>query len=514
MRRFATVLSRSIALLFSILFILSLVLVLVLVDIQFVFLNAETYKHALLEHNVYEQLPALMAEDSSAIKRFLGDSCKETPLVCAMKDSSSALRSCLMDALGEAAYLRIESGQRVSTAAELQSSQPCLDQDPEPETGPAAGWAGDNLISTALPEVQTCARQALGDETYQILYNGQRSPTTRETRRINACIRESRRNERANNPGIGGDLMPILEDFSPEQWEELINYLLPVGDLQRMTESGLDQVFAYVNGKTDIASVSLASLKKRLTGQSGDELILLLLQAQPACTAEELTQINSGNFENGGGTAIYCAVPEEALPLVMPAMRQRLEKVASRIPDEVVLTKPGSATAGTKSPFGEDPLKSARTIRNWMQYIPLLPLTLLLLITVFSVRSFKGLLRALGIPLLIAGLLGLSIGFAAGPLLEGTWVQYAISRIAPMISGGISQLVHSLARSITHEMGKWLMMEAGIATMLGLAAIILASHVGTKPAKTARSFTPPELAPRPEPPKEGLPRTRDESGYS
>src|SRR5688500_2376818 len=105
MRRFATVLSRSIAFLSSILFILSLVLVLVLVDIQFILLNAETYKHALLEHNVYEQLPALMAEDSSAIRRFLGDSCTETPLVCAMKGGSSEQRFCLMSALGEAAYL-------------------------------------------------------------------------------------------------------------------------------------------------------------------------------------------------------------------------------------------------------------------------------------------------------------------------------------------------------------------------------------------------------------------------
>lgn len=514
MRSLATILSRSTAILLSILFTFSLVLVLLLVDIQYVLLNTDTYKRAFLAHNVYEQLPALIAKDSSAIKRFLGDSCTETPLACAMGDGSPELQSCLVDSLGGAAYLEIESGQRDPTAAELQNSQLCLDRYAERESEPAGPSTGDNLLPIASADVQLCARQILGDETYQILYDGQRSPTTRETRRIKACIREARRNERVNNPGIGRDLMAILEDLSTTQWEELINYLLPVGGLQRMTESGLDEIFGYVNGKSNTVRVSMVSLKKRLTGESGDQLIRFLLEAQPACTTEELIQINAGNFENGGGTAIYCAVPEEARPLVMPAMRQRLEIAASEIPDDLVITEPVPGTAVNQSPLGQDPLTVARTIRTWIRFSPLLPLTLLLLMTAFNGRSIKGWLRSWGNPLILAGLIGLSIGLAAQPLLDWIWSQYVASQIQLLVSAGPGELGRHVARSLIQELGKWLMIESGLAIMLGLAVIVLSSHVGPKAAKTARSFIPPELAPRPEPPKKTPPRTRDETGYS
>jgi hypothetical protein len=364
--------------------------------------------------------------------------------------------------------------------------------------------------------VQACARDALGGEAYDALHDGQRPPTKRETRQINACIRQERRNARLDNPGIGGDLMPILNNFSPAQWEELIRFLLPASDLRRLTESTLDQVFGYLNGETDTVNVSLADVKRRLTGQSGEELILFLLDSLPACTPEQLAQISAGNFENGGAPAIYCAAAGETLALMLPEMQNRLTRVVSQLPDQAVLISPApaSGTAGSGGPFGDDPQTAIRTLRSWMRFSPLVPLSLLLLVTLFGVRSVRGWLRWWGIPLFIAGLIALGIGFAADPLLDWAWVNYILADLPPVFSSGLGELGYVLSRSIVHELGKWVMLEAGVIILLGLAAIIASNHIRSKRKETLRSFTPPELSSRKEASEPVSPRGKDDSGYS
>ena len=507
--------SNFLAVLCAVLFVIATVLALLLYSFSQTLFNAGAYKQALMENKAYEQLPSLMAEGSSSLERFLTQPCTDHALVCAMDSAASELQTCLMDSLGKQAYVEIGSRGRQPTAAELASSQPCLDQyagstlQPEPE----AGSPDDHPLSNASAEVQACARQALGDETYEALYNGQRPPTQRETRRINTCIRQVRREERLDNPGIGGDLMPLLKDFSPSQWEQLIRFLLPPKDLQHLAESALDQIFAYLNGESYTASVSLVQLKARLTGQAGQELILFLLNAQPPCTQEQQAQIDAGDFENGGGTAIYCAASGETLAKMIPPMQNRLSKVADQIPDEAVLIKPGAANSGNG--FGRDSFTAIRPLRNWMWLSLSLLLFLLMLMTVFGVRSIRDLLRWWGIPLFLAGLLALGIGLAAQPLLDQVWVNYALPQIPSMISSGLAELGHAVWRSVVRELVRWLMLEAALIALLGLAGIIASRHSGPKLKGTARSFTPPELSSSGQEVKERIrSRKENDSGYS
>ncbi|MGZ9166011.1 MAG: hypothetical protein ACXW4U_12635 [Anaerolineales bacterium] len=515
MRKIFTVISKFIAVLLSILFIVAMVLILLLVNLRSTLLSAETYKRALIEARAYQQLPALLAEGSSSLQGFLATACTDQALVCEMDSASPELQTCLMDSLGEQAYLEIGSRGREPTVAELAGSQPCLDQYAsttlQPETEAAS--PDDNPLSTVSAEVRACARQALGDETYEALYNSQRPPNKRETRRINACIRQVRRQARLDNPGIGGDLIVMLNDFSPEQWEQLIRTLLPADDLRHLTESALDQVFSYLNGESATASLSLVDLKAHLMGEAGDELILLLLNAQPPCTEEQQAQINAGNFENGGGTAIYCAASGETLTTMIPPMQNRLSKVAAQIPDEAVLIKPDAA--GSANGFGRDYFSSIRTLRNWMWLSPIVTLSLLVLITVFGVRSVKGLLRWWGIPLFSAAVIALGIGLAAGPLLDWVWVNYAVPQFPPIISSGPAKLGYDVMSSVVHELGKWVMIEASLIAFVGLGAIIASRHSGPKLKGTARSFTPPELSSSGQEVEDRVrSRNENDSGYS
>jgi hypothetical protein len=513
MRKFISFISKFIAVLFSILFVATTVLILMFVNMQHTLLNPETHKRFLSENRVYEQLPALIAEQSASLERFLAEPCTDAPLVCAMGDAPLELQTCLTESLGGQAYTDIHSGQREPTAAELDSSQACLDQYELLKTETEAGSANDNPLSSAPAKVQDCARQSIGDAAFEALNNGQRPATKRETRQINSCIRQARREARLEHPGIGGDLMVILHDFSPAQWEELIRFLLPAADLQRTTESALEDAFSYLKGERDSASVSMVELKMRLMGTAGDELILLLLKAQPPCTEEQKAQINAGNFENGGATAIYCAASGETLAKVIPPMRNRLSRVASQIPDRVVIFKPPSASNGDK--YGREPVTILRALFRSMRFIALMPLALLLLVAVFAVRSVKDLLRWWGIPLFIAGLIALGMALAAQPLLDWAWVNMVIENSPPFFSSGFRELGYVLSRSLVEELAKWIMLEAGLMALLGLAAILASRHTGAKLRATARSFTPPELSPDIQE-VEAFVRSRKEndSGYS
>jgi hypothetical protein len=489
MRTRFTAFYNFLAVLCAILFVIATVPVLLLSNSKQTLLNAEAYKRALIDNKAYEQLPALMAEGSSSLERFLEKPCTDNLLVCAMDNASPELQICLTDSLGPQAYGEIGSGQRDATDVEQDSSQACLDRYASTtlQTGPEAGSLDDQPLSSAPAKVQACARQVLGDEAYQTLSNNQRPPTKRETRQINACIRQARREARLNNSGIGGELMPILKDFSLKQWEELIRFLLPADELQEMTEAALDQVFSYLKGESNRASISLVNLKTRLRGQAGQELILFLLNAQPPCTEEQQAKINAGDFENGGGTAIYCAASGETLAQVIPPMQNRLSRLAAQIPNEAVLIKPISTSDAIS---GGDPFITIRRLRSWMRLSPLLPVSLLVLVTLFGVRSVKSGLRWWGIPLLSAGLIVLSIGIAAQPLLDWAWVNYAIPQFPSVISSGLAELGHDMFRSVVHELGKWLMLEAGPILLLGLAAIIGSFYVGPITPSDLRSPPP------------------------
>jgi hypothetical protein len=423
--------------------------------------NPETYKRTFAEQNLYERLPALVAENATAIKSYLGDPCADDTVVCTMEKFSP----------------------------------------------------GETVLASASPEVQACARLALGEEAYQALYIGERPPARREIRRVNACIRQIRREERASNPGIASDLVPVLHNLTAEQWEGLTRILLPANSLRQMTESGLDQAFAYLNSETASARISLAPLRSRLTGPAGDTLIRFLLEAQPACTEGQLAQINAGNFENGGATAIYCAVPEEALPLVIPSMRHRLEMVASELPDEIILSESAPVTPVGISVFTKNPLFAIRTIRKWIPFSPIVPLALLLFLTLFVVRSFKSLLRWWGSLALVAGLLALVLGIFARPLLEWIWLNRLSAGPPVVFSEGLVETGYAVIVSLIEELGKWLAIESGALVVLGLIALIF-SNAKRKPDTTARSFIPPELAPLLEPPQQTPAPTRNETGYS
>lgn len=460
MRRTLHPILRFLALLSSILFVPAAVLALALGNLPHTVLNPELYKRILVEENFYEDIPALAAEHAPDFARSLGGPCLDDPLGCVSDGASPLVLDCVVDAIGEVAIQEIESGARAPTGAEQDAALPCLVQTTRLETLSEDAPMDINPLPGLPPTVQACVRTEIGEEAYNELYDGGRDRTLRETRRINACVREARRDAREDNPGINIDLVPILDGLSQAEWEELIRFVLPPVDMRLMTESAVETGLAYVNLETDSVRIPLAHVKQNLTGDSGRELGILLLNFEPPCTAAQIAQIDLGNFENGGGTALYCAASGEILEKMAPGMQERLAAVADELPEEIVLVEPSPNRYTAKLAL----------LHTWIGRSPLIAISLLVLIGVFAARSLRSLLKWWGIPLLIAGVLGIGLGFAVHPLMDWALLEFAPAEAASLLGSGFGVLGHELLHAGVRELSLWIVIEAVAMTLLGLGA--------------------------------------------
>ncbi|HUF00288.1 MAG TPA: hypothetical protein VMN99_13605, partial [Anaerolineales bacterium] len=121
-----------------------------------------------------------------------------------------------------------------------------------------------------------------------------------------------------------GSAVPFLQILAVEDWQNNITLLLPPEELKAMANHALDATFDYLNGNTDSAVISLLPVKAHLAGEAGLQLVLQILRRQPACTAEQLTQMALGFF---GGQIALCNPPEQAIGLMMPFLQNQLQSM-------------------------------------------------------------------------------------------------------------------------------------------------------------------------------------------
>ena len=461
---FFHVVAQLLAGVFSILFVVTAVFVLLLISIDQALLSPETYKRALAGQAIYERIPALVAEQLGAFETFVSDPCAENPLVCRIDGASPELQACLTDVLGQEALVDLGTFKRSPTEGELQLAQPCLDQYGRRPTK-------DSALAAASPESQACVREALGEEVFDTLLNDERPPTDGEIREMTLCSDQPGGN--SDGSGFGGDSMAFMNNLSPGDWERLIGTLLPPDDLRAMSEQALDQVFAFLDGDTDSAKVSLSAMRDRLTGQAGADVIEILLAAQPPCTEAQLVQL-AADVSGGEGDLVLCQPQGEDHGPLMFVMRTRWNALVAEMPDEAEIMKPPSPSspANGGGPLGDDPLAALRYLHQGVWFSLLIPLGPLLLVTVFGVRSRKGWLRWWGVPMFIAGLLTVGLGIAAVPTLDWAWIGYIADKIPPMFSTSLSEVAHELANAVVRELSQVIVLGAGAVGLIGLGAIV------------------------------------------
>jgi hypothetical protein len=416
-RKFLSVIARVIAAIFATLFVITAVIGILLTTLNGQIFNANLYKNALVEQNIYSRLPEIVG--AAITRSVLNDPCAQNPLACSIDSASPELQACLTTALGTEAYQAIGSGSRSPTTAELQLAQPCL-----------------NRYASGLP-----AKQQMGMSS--------------------------------------GGMSSVLQNITAADWQAMLTIVLPTDEIKAMTESTLDQTFAYLNGEGISVYVPLESLKQSLLGPNGAALFLQVLMSQQPCNEQDLFQLISG-MSNGG--MVLCSPPKDFLPLVSVLLPELLKTFVPLIPDKAYIIQPpapGRSIPGS-GPFGADPVATLRIIRLVMRLSLLVPLVFLLLVTLLAVRSIKSWMRWWGIPFFASGIISLGLGISIVPALNAAWTWFVAPRVPVFIPAVITGTGFELLRSILHNLAIWIIIPGIILSVLGLGAWIGSNHIKGK----------------------------------
>ena len=394
------------AVIFAILFVITLVSTLFFYSLEKHAFDAESYKNAFRNENIYERLPAVIG-DQLVLSMGI-DHCAENPVSCETEYRSAELEACLLEALGRESYRALSNNERPLTKAENERIIPCYEKRGYPET-----TEGEENLLAAL------------------------------TRNLTA-----------------------------KDWEDFIIAIIPPEELEYISEDTLDRFFNYLNGNSDTASIPLTQIKKRLTSQAGTDAVMALIKAQPDCTTSDLLQIALGKIA-------ICQPPDLIIPALEPLIAMQLKTAASALPDQQILVQKSSA---------KETILEVQALRALMRLSPLIPIVLLLLITLLVVRDLLSWLRWWGIPLLIAGIIGVFMSLLTAPIAR-IMLSVPLNRNVSMeVSSSVTQLIHDLAESVIHSFIEDVVLYSLIFGIIGLIMTITSIFIKQKEKSIAETI--------------------------
>jgi hypothetical protein len=286
--------------------------------------------------------------------------------------------------------------------------------------------------------------------------------------RIPALLATTLANSITQNPNA----IPLIKALTVSDWETSISTLLPPEELKAVADNALDATFDYLNGKTDSAVISLTPLKTHLVGDSGLRVVIQFLSLQPACTAEQLSQMALGLL---GGQISLCNPPEEAMGLMAPFIQAQLQAMTSLIPEQVAFIP------STLSNTPNDPRLKLKLVRSAIKLTPFIPVLLLFGITLFGVRTLRDWLLWWGWPFILTGVTGALVALIGSPLI-GWILQLLIQNqgtifIPPILATSIGETTSAVARQMLAPVA----IEGFMLGLVGLGMVVMAMFLPKRP---------------------------------
>ena len=275
----------------------------------------------------------------------------------------------------------------------------------------------------------------------------------------------------------------MFNGLSTKQWETVISHLLPEDELQTITESTLDHAISYFRGESDSVQIPLDSLKARLIGQTGEELTTRLLESEPSCSMEQLSQLKTVNMDPGARPPIFCSASGEIQLQLSAELQRRLKIISVEMPEAALIIKPPSPSTppNLRRFLGRDWQSVLQKLSMGLPYVPLVPLALLVLLSLFAVRSLRGWMRWWGIPIFMAGLITFILGALLFFIFDQIWMKYILHDLPPLFASGFGHVTQDVARTLANDLAKRLMLQSGVLTLLALGILYASSFVKPPP---------------------------------
>jgi hypothetical protein len=260
----------------------------------------------------------------------------------------------------------------------------------------------------------------------------------------------------ASNP------MALLRNLSEEEWGIFMIGLFPPEELETLAEDAIRQIIAYLNGETDDAVLSLANLKAHMSSPQGINTIYGLLQSQPDCTLEQLT-----NMALGQQDLALCNPPETFLFVdLKPLIESQIRAAVSFMPEQVTLISPDANRA--------QELQDLRDTRTLMRLSPLVPIFCLLMITVLAVRSLDDWLNWWGYPLWLSGLFSMALIILSSPLAAWMFQTFIAPVFPESMPLDVLDMFEGVVSRITYEAVLPTAKIAGLLIVIGLIMVAAA----------------------------------------
>jgi hypothetical protein len=247
----------------------------------------------------------------------------------------------------------------------------------------------------------------------------------------------------SSNELLGGSLSQITSTLDPETVNQFMLGLIPPEWFQNQVDTNLTSLFAFINGKTENAQffLDLVPIKDKLgTNESIKKLILLL----PSCTFSDLSKLLS--MVGGEGSLPLCRFPDDVMNIVYPLVQPYLIEMISTLPNQIPLTSI-SVNQSNSSGWIFGLIMILRKASNYSLILGILVIALLGIMILISYPGMKRALRYIGIPLIIAGSVGLALNLLIwiGINTSGiTFIQTGIGGASAIISDVIGRIFQQL----------------------------------------------------------------------
>ncbi len=275
-----------------------------------------------------------------------------------------------------------------------------------------------------------------------------------------------------------------FKELEEEDWEVILGELLPAAWLQEQTESALDQLFAGLESGEPEAPVlvSTREIRERLLGEPGARALTRLFETLPPCTTVDLAAMTAAQWTLE--SLPLCRTPDNIWTGYQLRVRLAVREEAAKIPDRTDLT--GGAASGSEGQAQEGRQGSWLTeVRRALGLAPLVALGLLAGVTVFGVRSLRGLLQWWGVPVLLAGLLGAALALLADVVLGYAFLVATSRPSASFLAPEVTQTAFEIVAEVVRSVSGRTLTQAVLLALSGLA-MIAGSFVVRRPAESRR----------------------------
>lgn len=294
----------------------------------------------------------------------------------------------------------------------------------------------NNLLDSQL--IAGLARQATQEMLFPSAVEGEASETQ----------------EQKSEEGIDiAALEEALSNLSEEDWKKVTELTAPTALVEQTVNQVVDAYSLWLNGDQDFPPLQLdLKLWKENAQNNAGAVMMVLLDAMPACSAQEVQQISTENMttaEGVAGSIRACRPPEPYYGAMINNADLLIRETLRRAPDLIDLNL---MTQDTEAPNElvqfKTSLTRARLAVNW-SWLAVAGLGALAVAVV--AHGLKSLLRWAGWPLLLTGaitvVLGLGLKFFSLHFLDQLLASAlsseagAVGAMGKAIAGGALDLV-------------------------------------------------------------------------